>query len=141
MLPVGLNDKNLEGGILIVNHVLFHRHAQQLPEASFVTSDLFIGNRVILLFLKESTMLCQRGRVACSLGNWGVSCVNVNNLTTDERLQFLFFRSSHFLVSEGSPEVLGKQDCFSGEGDFQKCEEREDIYCIYLINGSLSCIR
>lgn len=66
MAPVECNDENLKVGILILNHVFFHRHEQKLTEASFVASHLFIENRVILLFLKESTMLRQRGRVACS---------------------------------------------------------------------------
>lgn len=66
MVPVELNDENLEVEILIINHVLFHRHELKLTEASFVASYLFVESRVILLFLKESTMLHQLGRAACS---------------------------------------------------------------------------
>lgn len=54
MIPIELHDENLEVGILIINHVLFHRHELKLTEASsFVASYLFVENRVILLFLKE----------------------------------------------------------------------------------------
>lgn len=66
MVPVELNDENLQVGILILIHVLLHRHEQKLTEASFVANHSFIKNRAILLFLKESIMLHQLGRVACS---------------------------------------------------------------------------
>lgn len=70
MVPGEHNDENLEVGVLIVKHVLFHRREQKLTEASFVASHFVIENRVILLFLRESPMLSQPGRIA-----WSFTCM------------------------------------------------------------------